>query len=324
MFASLSTIALPLLLLSPFASASHVKRSSHARHAKRDAAPASVVEEAITPSNATHSLEKRQSFGGRGTFYYVNVGPGACGQWGNNDDYTVALNSAQYCCGYPGPHCFQTITVQANGVTVGGVRIMDECPTCGYGDLDLSPGLFRRFADESAGVVSLNWWFDNGSPQPEPTTKPPPPPPTSTWHEPSPTPAPWTPSPSPPAPTSTWSPPPPPPPSSSSTSTWVAPSTMSSAAPTTTSSSTVISSSTTTTNSTTSARASSTNAFAILSSVSDSLSGFSTQSGSATASASASGAETTHTVEAEGSNLQAVAALIANYGQMVVVGGGAQ
>jgi hypothetical protein len=26
-------------------------------------------------------------------------------------------------------------------VTVGGVRIMDECPTCGYGDLDLSPGV---------------------------------------------------------------------------------------------------------------------------------------------------------------------------------------
>lgn len=77
MLASLSTLALPLLLLSPLASAAHVKRSHH----RRAPAPApAVVEERVTPNNATHALEKRQSFGGRGTFYYVNVGPGACGE----------------------------------------------------------------------------------------------------------------------------------------------------------------------------------------------------------------------------------------------------
>ena len=76
MFASLS-LALPLLLLSPLASAGHVKRPHH----RRAPAPApAVVEEQVTPNNATHALEKRQSFGGRGTFYYVNVGPGACGK----------------------------------------------------------------------------------------------------------------------------------------------------------------------------------------------------------------------------------------------------
>lgn len=52
------------------------------------------------------------------------------------------------------------ITVQANGVTVGGVQIMDECPTCDFGGLDLSPGLFKRFADEGAGVIQVTWWFD--------------------------------------------------------------------------------------------------------------------------------------------------------------------
>ena len=75
MFASLS-LALPLLLLSSV-SAGHVRRSNH----RRAPAPAPVVaDEATTPNNATHSLDKRQSFGGRGTFYYVNVGPGACGK----------------------------------------------------------------------------------------------------------------------------------------------------------------------------------------------------------------------------------------------------
>jgi hypothetical protein len=105
MFPSLSTLALPLLLLSaPFASASSshgvnpIKRS-HSRRAveqKRDAEL--LARNATTPAQA-HLLDKRQSFHGRGTYYYVDVGPGACGNWGNNADYTVALNSAQYCCG---------------------------------------------------------------------------------------------------------------------------------------------------------------------------------------------------------------------------------
>jgi hypothetical protein len=57
------------------------------------------------------------------------------GQQSYDSQYTVALNSAQYGGGYPGPQCFKNIVVQANGVTVGGVRIMDECPTCDWGGL---------------------------------------------------------------------------------------------------------------------------------------------------------------------------------------------
>ena len=54
----------------------------------------------------------------------------------------VALNWQQYGNGYPGPQCFKTITIQANGQTVSGVEILDECPSCpGYGDLDMSPGV---------------------------------------------------------------------------------------------------------------------------------------------------------------------------------------
>lgn len=41
------------------------------------------------------------------------------GGWGNNEAYIVALNSAQYGSGYPGPQCFKTLTITANGVTVG-------------------------------------------------------------------------------------------------------------------------------------------------------------------------------------------------------------
>jgi expansin (peptidoglycan-binding protein) len=45
-------------------------------------------------------------------------------------------------------------------VTVGGIEVLDECPTCAYGSLDLSPGLFQSFANTDAGTVQITWWFD--------------------------------------------------------------------------------------------------------------------------------------------------------------------
>lgn len=62
-----------------------------------------------------------------------------------------------------------------NGKTTQA-KIMDACPGCPFGGLDLSRGLFDFFADESAGVIYGNWWFkDEGYGGP-----PPPPSPSST------------------------------------------------------------------------------------------------------------------------------------------------
>ena len=41
----------------------------------------------------------------------------------------VALNSAQYGGGYPGPQCFKWITVSHNGQQ-RQAQVLDECPTC--------------------------------------------------------------------------------------------------------------------------------------------------------------------------------------------------
>lgn len=52
-------------------------------------------------------------------------------------------------------------------------RVMDECPTCGYGQLDFSRSLFTYFAPESEGVFNMEWkWVGDAE-------APPPPPPTS-------------------------------------------------------------------------------------------------------------------------------------------------
>ncbi|CAE6460098.1 unnamed protein product [Rhizoctonia solani] len=148
------------------------------------------------------NLQKRFS----GTATYYQTGMGACGQYSNPGDFIVALNSAQYGGGYPGPNCFKPITICAKGKCVGAT-IMDECPTCGYGSLDLSQGLFTQFANTDDGVFQMTWTFADGSDEPKPTTtkKPDPPAPTTTWK---------------PEPTTTWKPEP--------TTTWQEPTTTSS------------------------------------------------------------------------------------------------
>lgn len=50
-------------------------------------------------------------------------------------------------------YCYKKITIQANGKTANGVPIVDACPGCqGPGGLDMTPGLFSYFIDQSAGV----------------------------------------------------------------------------------------------------------------------------------------------------------------------------
>ena len=107
-------------------------RSRHASKHKKDVENASAA-----------SLAKRDTYGGRATFY--DVGLGACG-WNNvASDYIVAQNSAQFGSSYPSPNCGKYITISYNGITATA-EIADECPTCDYGSLDFSRGLFDHFA----------------------------------------------------------------------------------------------------------------------------------------------------------------------------------
>ncbi|TFK72205.1 hypothetical protein BDN72DRAFT_747953, partial [Pluteus cervinus] len=106
---------------------------------------------------AKGDLSKRQEFdSARWSFY--DVGLGACGQYSNPGDFMVALNSAQFGDGYPGPNCFKQIWMTYNGKTTTAT-ILDECPGCPYGGLDLSRGLFSFFADQSAGIIYGQWGF---------------------------------------------------------------------------------------------------------------------------------------------------------------------
>ncbi|KAI6028441.1 hypothetical protein F5J12DRAFT_805432 [Pisolithus orientalis] len=118
-------------------------------------------QEVAKRARADVDLHKRQTFtNARFTFY--DVGLGACGQTNVPTDFIVALNVEQYGSGYPGPYCFQSITISYGGKTTQAT-IMDECMGCPWGGLDFSTGLFDFFAAESEGVLYGTWWFNDGS-----------------------------------------------------------------------------------------------------------------------------------------------------------------
>ncbi|KAI6109767.1 hypothetical protein F5141DRAFT_807255 [Pisolithus sp. B1] len=118
-------------------------------------------QEVAKRARADVDLHKRQTFtNARFTFY--DVGLGACGQTNVPSDFIVALNVEQYGSGYPGPYCFQTITISYGGQTAQAT-IMDECMGCPWGGLDFSTGLFDYFASASEGVLYGTWWFNDGS-----------------------------------------------------------------------------------------------------------------------------------------------------------------
>lgn len=104
-------------------------------------------------TDAGPDARSETEYSGEATYYYTTQ-MGACGIPTPPDDLVAAINDEQYskencgrCVGVEGP----------NGSVV--VRIIDKCPGCDFGDLDLSDTAFTQIAEKSAGRVKITWKF---------------------------------------------------------------------------------------------------------------------------------------------------------------------
>lgn len=61
----------------------------------------------------------------------------------------------------------------------------NQCPSCPFGGLDFSRGLFAFFAPESEGEIHGSWTFGSGDPPKPKPTETPQPEPSTTTHKPS-------------------------------------------------------------------------------------------------------------------------------------------
>ncbi|KAG0340138.1 hypothetical protein BG000_000615 [Podila horticola] len=103
-----------------------------------------------------------KKYSGRGTWFSDTSG--SCGQKFSQSDMIVALNRAQMGALYgKGSKCGQKVRVSAKGYPGKYVDavIRDTCPSqyCSYGALDLSRGVFQKFAPLKKGVLQLEWQF---------------------------------------------------------------------------------------------------------------------------------------------------------------------
>lgn len=108
----------------------------------------------INPSAVTaHRCSQSQQHSGRATFYQAD-GSGHCSFPTLADPVLVgALNPVDYA---GGNLCGSCVEIQGpNGRVM--VKIVDSCPECDEGDIDLSEAAFKKIADLNQGIVDISW-----------------------------------------------------------------------------------------------------------------------------------------------------------------------
>ncbi|KAI0434459.1 RlpA-like double-psi beta-barrel-protein domain-containing protein-containing protein [Xylaria sp. FL1042] len=96
--------------------------------------------------------ERSQTFTGDITYY--QPGLGACGETSTDSETVVALSPAQYT-----GNCGKTITITKDGKTATA-KVVDKCPSCASGAIDVSSTVFKSLADMSVGRTTVTWSFD--------------------------------------------------------------------------------------------------------------------------------------------------------------------
>ncbi|KAK5989238.1 hypothetical protein PT974_10744 [Cladobotryum mycophilum] len=89
-----------------------------------------------------------------GDLTYFTPGLGACGWQSKSSDYIVAISSQIWA---NRGHCGKHIKVHYGSRTID-VTVVDECPGCSAGSLDLSPSAFQAVVGSlGPGRVHATW-----------------------------------------------------------------------------------------------------------------------------------------------------------------------
>ncbi|ANB13377.1 Expansin-A1 .2 [Sugiyamaella lignohabitans] len=114
------------------------------------------------PLSTLPKRDDTKQFHGDATFYQPEAD--ACGTSSTADDLVAALNSPQFADGNvesdENPNCGKIARITRGDKHVK-VKIVDLCPECHEGDLDLSPAAFNKIADPIEGRVKIAWTWDN-------------------------------------------------------------------------------------------------------------------------------------------------------------------
>jgi expansin len=143
----------------PKAVAAKAKPEPKAKPTAKKSAPA---KKPASGAQGTGRIQFGKTYTGAGTFYAAN-GEGNCSFEKTGDLMVGAMNQVDYensqACG-----AHLAVTGPKGTVTI---RVVDRCPECPKGAIDLSREAFAKIAPTSAGKVSISWRLLS-----EPTAKP--------------------------------------------------------------------------------------------------------------------------------------------------------
>ncbi|TGJ82238.1 hypothetical protein E0Z10_g6514 [Xylaria hypoxylon] len=95
---------------------------------------------------------RSQTFTGDITYY--QPGLGACGETNSDSENVVAMSPTEY-----QGNCGKTITITKDGKTATA-KVVDKCPSCASGAIDVSSVVFQSLADMSVGRTTVSWSFN--------------------------------------------------------------------------------------------------------------------------------------------------------------------
>ncbi|KAI1779171.1 RlpA-like double-psi beta-barrel-protein domain-containing protein-containing protein [Hypoxylon cercidicola] len=100
-----------------------------------------------------------------GDMTYFTPGLGACGKHNSETDHVVALAAAQY-GGDANPNkakvCGRKISIRYGGKTASAT-VVDKCPSCASGSINVSPAVFKQLASLDKGRVKVTWGYAGSS-----------------------------------------------------------------------------------------------------------------------------------------------------------------
>ncbi|GAA5810056.1 hypothetical protein MFLAVUS_003474 [Mucor flavus] len=165
----LYTLALVIFFISTVSAASfnkqrYVRGSKPARTTVK--ATATIPKATTTTKSSTTAAPTSPA--GSGTVYsgdgtWFDIGLGSCGQVNTDDELVAALNAPQMMNGANpnnNPMCGRMIKV-TNPATNKSVtvKIVDTCPPCVSGSVDLSPAAFSAISNLDVGRIKINWIY---------------------------------------------------------------------------------------------------------------------------------------------------------------------
>ncbi|KAI5926191.1 riboflavine-aldehyde-forming enzyme [Camillea tinctor] len=96
-------------------------------------------------------LGQAAAYAGDMTYYYPGLG--SCGNTNGNGDPVVALSPLEHA-----GSCGRMINIHYAGHTTSAI-VVDTCPGCASGSIDVSPTVFNQLSDPAAGRVQVTWEF---------------------------------------------------------------------------------------------------------------------------------------------------------------------